>query len=100
MVHHYVMLKFKGNTATDHISAFVSKMSVLSENNDAVVSLQIGRDELREARSWDLIMDMRFRCYEVLETYRRHPDHIAVMRFNDPFVNDIAAVDFTDTLSP
>lgn len=100
MVHHYVMLKFKENTPADHISAFVSKMLVLSENIDAVASLQMGRDELREARSWDLILDMRFRCYKDLETYRQHPEHIAVMQFNDPFVNSIAVVDFTDTMSP
>jgi hypothetical protein len=100
MVHHYVMLKFKDNTSADHISAFVSKMFVLSNNIDVVETMSIGCDELRETRSWDLILDMRFRCYEDLQTYRQHPEHIAVMQFNDPFVNDIAAVDFTNTKAP
>jgi hypothetical protein len=97
MVHHYVMLKFKENTSADHISAFVSKMLVLGHHIDVVESINIGLDELKETRSWDLILDMRFRCYEDLQTYRQHPKHIAVMQFNDPFVNDIAAVDFTNT---
>ena len=97
MVHHYVMLKFKENTSADHISAFVSKMLVLSHHIDVVESINIGLDELKETRSWDLILDMRFRCYEDLQTYRQHPKHIAVMQFNDPFVNDIAAVVFTNT---
>lgn len=95
MVRHYVMLKYKETTSADHISAFVEKMSVLTENINAVESVTIGLDELRESRSWDLILDMRFQCYEDLQTYRKHPDHIAVMQFNDPFVSDIAAVDFT-----
>jgi len=98
MVHHYVMLKYKNETSEDHISAFISKMRTLGENIDAVVSLKIGRDQLREGRSWDLIMDMRFRGCEDLQTYRQHPEHVALMRFNDPFVSDIAAVDFTDSM--
>ena len=60
MVHHYVMLKFKENTLADHISAFVSKMFVLSHHIDVVESISIGLDELKETRSWDLILDMRF----------------------------------------
>lgn len=72
-------------------------MLVLSHHIDVVESINIGLDELKETRSWDLILDMRFRCYEDLQTYRQHPKHIAVMQFNDPFVNDIAAVDFTNT---
>lgn len=98
MVHHYVMLKYKNETSEDHISAFISKMRTLGENIDVVVSLKIGRDQLREGRSWDLIMDMRFRGYEDLQMYRQHPEHVALMRFNDPFVSDIAAVDFTDSM--
>ncbi|REJ69236.1 MAG: hypothetical protein DWQ28_04715 [Proteobacteria bacterium] len=43
-------------------------------------------------------MDMRFRGYDDLQTYRQHPEHVAVMQFNDPFVSDIAAVDFTDSM--
>lgn len=95
MVRHYVMLKYKETTSADHISEFVEKMLALTGCIDAVESVTIGIDELRESRSWDLILDMSFRCYEDLQTYRAHPDHIAVMQFNDPFVSDIAAVDFT-----
>ena len=98
MVHHYVMLKYKNETPEDHISAFTSKMRALGETIDTIASLKIGRDELREGRSWDLIMDMRFRGYDDLQTYRHHPEHVALMRFNDPFVSDIAAVDFTDSM--
>ena len=98
MVHHYVMLKYKKGTSEDHIAAFISKMRALGETIDAVASLKIGRDELREGRSWDLIMDMRFRGYDDLQAYRKHPEHAAVTQFNDPFVSDIASVDFTDSM--
>ena len=34
---------------------------------------------------------------EGLRAYQRHPDHLAVMAFNDPFVANAASVDFTRT---
>ena len=32
---------------------------------------------------------------EALRAYQRHPDHLAVMAFNDPVVVNVASVDFT-----
>ena len=56
---------------------------------------EIGRDELHDARSWDLVLIMEFASAEALRAYQRHPEHVAVMAFNDPFVANVAAVDFT-----
>jgi len=49
---------------------------------------------LHEARSWDLILDMRFASLETLTHYRQHPAHQAVMAFNGPQVAEVGAVDF------
>jgi hypothetical protein len=38
---------------------------------------------------------MEFASAEALRAYQRHPDHLAVMAFNDPFVANVASVDFT-----
>jgi hypothetical protein len=38
---------------------------------------------------------MEFASTEALRAYQRHPDHLAVQAFNDPFVANIASVDFT-----
>ena len=59
--------------------------------------LEIGRDEVRDARSWDLGLIMEFTSIEALRAYQRHPQHLAVMAFNDPFVAHVASVDFTRT---
>jgi hypothetical protein len=54
---------------------------------------------IHDARSWDLVLIMAFASAEALRAYQRHPDHLAVMAFNDPFVANIASVDFTQTAS-
>jgi len=56
--------------------------------------LEIGRDILHDARSWDLILIMRFASTEVLRSYQQHPGHVSLMAFNQPFVADVASVDF------
>ena len=56
--------------------------------------LEIGRDILHDARSWDLILIMRFASTDTLRTYQQHPEHLKVMAFNQPFVADVASVDF------
>jgi hypothetical protein len=56
--------------------------------------LEIGRDILHDARSWDLILIMRFASVDALRRYQQHPEHQKVMAFNRPFVADVASVDF------
>ena len=54
-------------------------------------------DQLHDAHSRDLVLIMEFASAEALRAYQRHPDQLAVMGFNDPFVANVAAVDFTRT---
>ena len=72
-------------------------MFALRGTIDGIQQLEIGRDELHDARSWDLVLIMEFATAEALRAYQRHPDHLAVKAFNDPFVADMASVDFTRT---
>ncbi len=56
--------------------------------------LEIGRDILHDARSWDPILIMRFASVDALRHYQQHPEHQKVMAFNQPFVAGVASVDF------
>ena len=38
---------------------------------------------------------MEFASVDALRAYQRHPQHLALMAFNDPFVENVASVDFT-----
>ena len=97
MLQHYVFLKYRDGTTDGHVAAFCERMVALRGTIDGIQHLEIGRDELHDARSWDLVLIMEFASTEALRAYQRHPDHQAVMAFNDPFVAKVASVDFTRT---
>ena len=95
MLQHYVFLKYREGTSEEHVVAFCERMFALRGTIGGIERLEIGRDELHDARSWDLVLVMEFASVEALRAYQRHPDHQAVMTFNDPFVASVASVDFT-----
>ena len=97
MLQHYVFLKYRDSTPEQHVTAFCEHMRVLSGTVGEIQRLEIGRDEVRDARSWDLVLIMEFTSIDALRAYQRHPQHLAVMAFNDPFVAHVASVDFTRT---
>lgn len=94
MLKHYVFLKFKKETSDEHVAELSRRMLALVPVVPGIEHLEIGRDILRDARSWDLMLIMRFASVEALRAYQQHPEHQAVMAFNQPFVADVGSVDF------
>jgi hypothetical protein len=95
MLQHYVFLKYREDTSERHISAFCERMRALRGTIAGIEHLEIGRDELHDPRSWDIVLIMAFASIDALRAYQRHPEHLAVMAFNEPFVASVASVDFT-----
>jgi hypothetical protein len=95
MLRHYVFLKYRDGTSEAHVSAFCDRMLALRATIPGIAHLEIGRDELHDARSWDLVLIMEFTSLDALRAYQRHPRHVDVMTFNDPFVANVGSVDFT-----
>ena len=87
MLRHYVFLKYRDGTSDDHVTAFCGHLLALRATIGGIEHLEIGRDELH--------VIMEFATLEALRTYQRHPQHLAVMAFNAPFVADVGSVDFT-----
>jgi hypothetical protein len=100
MLRHYVFIRYAAGTSEDHVAEFCRRMHALRNPIPSIRSLEIGRDILREARSWDLVLIMRFESVEDLRTYQQHPLHVSLMQFNQPHVADVGAVDFMDADSP
>ena len=94
MLQHFVLIRFRKDTSDEHISEFCKKMLALKSVISGIEHLGIGRDILHDARSWDLILIMQFASTEVLRGYQQHPEHLSLMAFNQPFVADVASVDF------
>jgi hypothetical protein len=95
MLRHYVFLKYRAGTSDGHVTAFCERMLALRATIAGIEHLEIGRDELHDARSWDLVLIMEFASLEALRTYQRHPQHLEVMAFNAPFVASLGSIDFT-----
>ena len=94
MLQHYILIKFKTGTSHEHIGEFCKRMLALRTSVPGIEHLEIGRDILHDARSWDLILIMRFASTDALRSYQQHPEHLKLMAFNQPFVADVASVDF------
>jgi len=97
MLEHYVFLKYREGTSATHVATFCERMLALRDSIDQIRRLEIGRDELHDARSWDLVLIMAFDSVDALRAYQVHPAHVAAVNFNDRFVSDVASVDFTRT---
>ena len=94
MLQHYVLIRYEKSANDEHIAEFCRRMLALRISIPAIEYLEIGRDILHDARSWDLILIMRFASVDALRSYQQHPDHQKVMAFNRPYVADVASVDF------
>jgi hypothetical protein len=94
MLQHYVFIKYQETVLREHIDSFCKKMLGLKKSIPLIKAMEIGQDSLRDARSWDLILIMQFDSVETLRTYQEHPEHQALMSFNNPFVAQVGSVDF------
>ena len=94
MLQHYILLKYQKSVSDEHIAEFYRRMLGLRTSIEGIEHLEIGRDILHDARSWDLILIMRFASTGVLRSYQQHPEHQKVMAFNQLFVADVASVVF------
>ena len=96
MLKHYVFIRYAPGTDEGHIAEFRQRMSALRATIPLIRQLEIGRDTLNDARSWDLLLEMRFDSIESLREYQRHPAHQSVMAFNQPRVAEVGTIDFAD----
>lgn len=94
MLQHYVFIKYVADTPAGHVDEFCSRLLGLRSVIAEIKHMEIGRDILRDQRSWDLILIMRFESVEELRAYQQHSAHQQLMQFNQPFVAEIGAVDF------
>ena len=97
MLRHFVFIKYKPGTSDAHIDEFLRMTRALPASIPAMRDLEVGRDVLHTARSWDVMLAMSFTSLEELREYQIHPAHQALMAFNNPQVAEVGSVDFTRT---
>ena len=100
MLQHYVFIRYKQDTPEAHFEEFSRRMNALPSTVPGILHLAIGRDILRDGRSWDVILIMRFKSVETLRAYQQHPAHQELMKFNSPAVAEVGSVDFFADVEP
>jgi hypothetical protein len=100
MLHHYVFIKYRAGTSEDHVREFARRTLALPAMIPDIAHVEIGRDILREGRSWDIVLIMRFADLAALQRYAPHPEHMKVKAFNTPQVETVAAIDFEESWKP
>jgi hypothetical protein len=96
MLRHFVFIKYTKGTSDAHIDEFIRMTRALPTSIPSMRDLEVGRDVLHGARSWDVLLAMRFNSLEELREYQVHPAHQALMAFNDPQVAEVGSVDFLE----
>lgn len=94
MLNHFILIKYQDATPQPHVDEFCRRMLVLKDCIPEIVELTVGQDMLHEARSWDIILVMKFHSLDTLRHYQTHAEHQAVMAFNGAYVKEVAALDF------
>ena len=94
MLTHIVLLKFTPEMPDGHIEAFQEKMVALLPILPQIKSLEFGVDVLKGTYSWHVAMTMTFESVEDLKAYQVHPEHQKIAQFNQPYLADIASVDY------
>ena len=96
MLRHFVFIKYTQGTSDEHVDEFLRMTRALPASIPTLRDLEAGRDVLHGARSWDVLLAMRFNSLAELREYQVHPAHQALMAFNDPQVAEVGSVDFPE----
>ena len=92
MFYHIVMFQFHN---FDDTSDAKIKLESLVADIPELISVAVGIDELRQIRSWDMMLETTFLSREDYEVYATHPAHNIVLDWLKPRLKTAATVDYT-----
>ena len=97
MVNHIVSFKLNG-TAEERLDTarrFRDALMALPKQIDVLESMQVGINE-NPAEDWDLVLIARVPTMADVESYAKHPAHVAAAAIVAPCKAGRACVDFAD----
>ncbi len=93
MLTHIVCFKYKPATPEEARADHRDRLRSLS-TLDGVVSLTVGADIVRSARSYDTGLVVVFPDRAALDAYQANPQHVPVAHYGVSLCDSIVAVDF------
>ena len=95
MVKHIVAFKLKG-TPAERLEAsrkFKESLEKLPEQIDVLQAMEVGLNE-NPAEEWDVVLTATLPTLSDVETYAKHPAHVAAAAIIAPFKENRACVDY------
>lgn len=93
MLTHIVCFKYKADASEQARADHRERLRGL-RTIDGVVSLTVGADIVRSARSYDTGLVVVFPDRAALDAYQTHPQHVPVAQLGVSLCDSIVAVDF------
>ena len=98
MIKHIVMWKLKeqahGNSKEKNTIEIKQRLEALPAKIEVIRHLEVGIDFLQSDMSADIILTVELGSKADLESYRKHPDHQAVIPFINEAVSERRVVDY------
>ncbi len=96
MVKHIVSFKLRGNEGERHqaAEAFRDALMALPAQIDCLRAMEVGINE-NPAEEWDIVLTATVDTMADVETYAKHPAHVAAAAIIAPLREARACVDYT-----
>jgi hypothetical protein len=94
MLTHIVIWKYRPDVDETARQEHINRLRSLDKLLPGIISLKVGKDILKLARSYDTGLVILFEDQEALDAYTIHPDHQAVVEFGKTISETVASVDF------
>ena len=96
MIKHIVTFKLPGTPAErkEEANKFKDAFMALPLTNDVLKSIEVGINE-NPSESWDIVLTAVVEKMEDVETYAKHPAHVAAAAFLAGHKADRACVDYS-----
>ena len=92
MIRHVVMMKLKDSADGPEVQ---KRLEALPAAIAEIATYEVGLDELRGPRAWDVVLVSSFASVADLERYIEHPVHQEVVAFLNEVCETRASVDFS-----
>ena len=93
MLTHIVCFKYKADTSEQARADHRERLRGL-RTIDGVISLTVGVDVVRSARSYDAVLVVVFPDRTALDAYQTNPQHVPVAQYGASLCDSIVAVDY------
>ncbi len=96
MLTHIVVWKYRAEVGEEARREHVARLRALTGFIPEILSLSVGADVLRLARSYDTGLVATFRDRAALDAYTNHPEHLQVAAMGRDISEHVVSVDFED----